>query len=170
MDINYWLIGSQDFINEINGIVANVGPSNFFDPVTVSVSATQFPLLNYLKNRTKRSVKAAPAWYDNLDFRTAGGQRLIQLYSFGTNYSDEVEVREDLQEMEEAYPNDCLIAGCWNVADGQPVGGVGSPWFMTPPELIQFMPDVLIGPGITAPATKLTDVNLLAGQQPRKFV
>ena len=171
MDINYWVIASQDFINELYGKTQNQEVSSFFSPPSVSVSATQFPLLNYLKSRTRAAVTAPPEWYANSNFRAQGSFKVIQLYSFETEYSLDVDVREDLMELEDAYPNDCIVAGCWDVATGEPVGGVGSPWFVTPPELINYMPHVPLPPnGDIGPPDKLYDVNLLAGQRPRKFV
>lgn len=170
MDINYWLIGSQNFINELYGVTAAVEQSDFFAPEQVSVDALQFPLLNFMKSRTRVAVNDPPAWYTSLDFRVSGGNRVIQLYSFGTEYSADVVIREDLQAWQAAYPNDVLPAGAWDVATGEPVGGVGSPWFTTPPELILYMPDEPTGPGTFQPATKLAQINLLAGQAGRKFV
>jgi len=170
MDINYWVVATQAFINELYGLTANVEQTNFFSPGQASQQAVQFPLLNFLKPITRKAVNDPPEWYERAAFRASGGQRVIQLYSFDTSYSDDTAIREDLMELEEAYPNDCMVAGCWDVATGEPVGGVGSPWFVTPPELINYMPDVFVGPEQTAPATELADVNLLAGQKPRKFV
>jgi hypothetical protein len=170
MDINYWVIASQAFINELYGKTQTVKVSNFFAPQPASVEAVQFPLINYLTERTIRAVQLAPEWYENLNAKVVAGQRLFQLYSFDTEYSLDTEVREDLNTLEDAYPNDVMVAGCWDVITGDPVGGVGSPWFVTPPELIQFMPDVLIDFDTPAPATELADINLLAGQAPRKFV
>ncbi len=169
MDINYWVIASQNFINEAYGLEGTVENSSFFD-LQVSSQSVQFPLLNYIKARTRRAISAPPEWYERSNFRTKNQYRIIQLYSFETEYSLDTEVREDLMELEDAYPNDVLVAGCWDVATGDPVGGVGSPWFVTPPDLIDYMPDVFIDFNTPVPATELADVNLLAGQAPRKFV
>ena len=171
MDINYWVVATQAFINELYGFTANSEQTNFFSPGQASQPAVQFPLLNYIKQITRKAVNDTPQWYERADFRAYGGLRVIQFYSVDTTYSDDTAIREDLMELEDAYPNDCIVAGCWDVATGEPVGGVGSPWFVTPPELINYMPHVPLPPnGDIGPPDKLYDVNLLAGQRPRKFV
>ena len=170
MDINYWFITSTSLVVELYAALAKVEVSTFGVPV-VPVAATQFPRLNHLEEQTKKVFKATPIWYDKLGTKTVGDLRLISSYSFDTEYGMDTPVREDFKELEEAYPDDFLTAGAWDVATGQPVGGVGSPWFLAPPDLINYMPDVPQPPnGDLGPPDRLYDVNLVAGQAPRNFI
>ena len=57
------------------------------------------------------------------------------------SYSEAVPIRENLIDMEDSLPGQFLVAGCWDFFTGEPVGGVGSPWFLSPPELLDFMPN-----------------------------
>ena len=74
-------------------------------------------------------------------------------------YHELVPLREKLQELEDELYPDFIVAGCWDYATGTPVGGVGSPWFVTPSQLIDFMPEA-----------EFADRFFLAGQARRAFV
>jgi hypothetical protein len=87
-------------------------------------------------------------------------------------------MREELQLLRSTYPDNIDIGGCWDFATGEPVGGVGSPWFPSPPELIDFLPpqpqeqpEQPFPPSIINPPLNVVwDVILGAGQAPRQFV
>lgn len=58
------------------------------------------------------------------------------------------------EEMQDSFTVTCH--GMWHYETGEPIGGVGSPWFQTYPE--DFAGGIV------------RDFMLLAGQSPRKFV
>lgn len=87
------------------------------------------------------------------------GWKLRSLYRRIDDLSDIVSLREDLQWLEDTYPGSFYMAGMWHYETGEPIGGVGSPWFQTPPEVANFMPGGVIEQTV-----------LLAGQATRKFV
>ena len=55
--------------------------------------------------------------------------------------------------------------------DSEPPVLIGTPWYPTPQQVVNFMPDVWNGddPPTYSPATEVTDCNLLFGQAPRHF-
>ncbi|MDB4312058.1 hypothetical protein N9937_01380 [bacterium] len=68
------------------------------------------------------------------------------VYRRGDDLSDFVALREAI------YDSPTVICwGMWHYDTGEPVGGVGSPWFQTPPD-------------------KAGDFDLLTGQHPRAFI
>jgi hypothetical protein len=73
--------------------------------------------------------------------------------------SDIVKLRETLQWIEEDYPGEFYVCGMWHFNTGEPVGGVGSPWFVKPAQLPTMLPNGVV-----------EDVFLMAGQAKRKFV
>lgn len=94
------------------------------------------------------------------------------------------QVQTELELLVENRPNHVTIAGAW-FWDGRQVGtqfvhdeeglvtGVsGTPTYPLPVNaLLQFMPDLRDSEGVvTGPAVDLTDVNLLLGQSPRRFL
>ena len=110
------------------------------------------------------------------------------LWNLWTVYFDEpkdilIKIKNELDYLEDTYPTQFVIGAAW-FWDGRQVGtqytydedGVitgitGTPTYPAHPKLIDFMPDVWNGddPATYSTATQLTDVNLLAGQTPRRF-
>lgn len=74
-------------------------------------------------------------------------------------YGAQTPLRENLQLLEDALDGDFIVAGCWDFITGAPIGGVGSPWFVTQPELMLFMP-----------GEALSQRHLIMGQGTRQFV
>jgi hypothetical protein len=64
-----------------------------------------------------------------------------------------------MQWLQDTYPAQFYVAGMWSYKTGEPIGGVGSPWFQTPVGVANFMN-----------ITEVEDTVLLAGQATRKFV
>lgn len=103
---------------------------------------------------------------------------LWNCYVTAENLSSLTAMREDLQELMADYPEDFIVAGCWDYYTGEPIGGVGSPWFVTPPGLAAIMPGIQqpSDPGPWPPPSAppvfgvLQDIVLGAGQARRKFV
>ncbi len=72
-------------------------------------------------------------------FGDSPGNTLLTSYMRG-EYHELTPLRENLQYLEVRHPS-FIVAGCWDFHTGEPVGGAGSPWFMFPPELLDFMPE-----------------------------
>lgn len=100
------------------------------------------------------------------------GWGLLNCYIPG-EYGVLTPLRENLQELEARYPDDFVVGGAYDVSTGEPVGGVGNPWFPTPPLLYEFAPpqssnDYSIPTDIQQGT--LANSQLLSGQASRKFV
>lgn len=152
--VNFWLMLSPAAELALKG-VAQIGPEDSTgEPVPAPdvVNSAQFPLLRRLSPGTRKLVRNFPE--RGISLLPTG---VWNCYATGTGNHEFTRVREDLQMLNDSYPDDFVSAGSWDVATGQPLGGVGSPWFITPPEL----PGKLGG---------LRDIVLMAGQKPRKFV
>ena len=112
--------------------------------------------------------------------------RTYKMWSF---YADkpagEVQtIRNDLDALVLADPDDFAVMGAWSCVDGWEVGTAGGTnpagvWYSIPSQYIKFMQDIVTDPGdpeaeppvppTTVPATDPTDTNLLFGQAPRSF-
>ena len=88
-----------------------------------------------------------------------GAWKVRSLYRRIEDISDVVVLRESLQWLEEDFSGDFYVCGMWSYKTGEPIGGVGSPWFVKPVQLASMLPNGVV-----------EDVVLLAGQAPRKFV
>jgi hypothetical protein len=153
-------------------IVPNRDPR---DPSPISIQSIEFPLLNYMRSDSRKMLRNFPGrrkapyppglW--NCIFQADGLHALVAM-------------REEMQAWMAAYPDNFRIGGCWDYYTGQPVGGVGSPWFETPPGLADIMPPE---PQPQPPSTEfpptefnppvagvLWDITLGAGQAKRVFV
>ena len=76
------------------------------------------------------------------------------------DYSELVLIRQQLLEAELDNPGGFYVLGSWDYDTGEPMGGVGAPWFpFDEAAALPFMPDGVI-----------EDVWLLTGQKPRAFV
>lgn len=104
-------------------------------------------------------------------YATVPSFRLISFY-IEREYWELTVLREVLQYLEVRHPGRIIVGGAWDFHSGEPVGGAGSPWFVTPPELLDFMPDDKVGirggtfPGVVG----IDDVHTAQGQAKRKFV
>jgi hypothetical protein len=174
--VNYWVVMSPAMAIEMRKVLPVVFDHNpREDEPVISTQSFLFPLINSTKESTRDLLKRFPGRYGQ---QFAPG--LWNCYFQATGLFQLVPMREDLQELVAAYPGDIQVGGCWDVATGQPVGGVGSPWFVTPPDLVDWLPPKPVDPVIpntTFPPTEvgteanvLWDVTLLAGQAPRVFV
>lgn len=88
-----------------------------------------------------------------------GAWKVRSLYRRIGGISEIVNLREDLKWLETNYLDNFHVCGMWSYKTGEPIGGVGSPWFVKPTQLASFLPN-----------GKVEDIVLLAGQATRKFV
>lgn len=153
---NFWALLSNDFADEALALlqIAEVpdGPGAG-DPVP----AVTFPLINYYKPATAKTIINQPNRVEQAAL-FIGPYTVWNMVTTASDLSELVPAREDFQDWHDRYPDDFIIAGAWR-QDGQPIGGVGSPWFVTPPELIEAMPNGY-----------LEDVVITFGQSPRIFL
>jgi hypothetical protein len=154
--VNYWVILTPDITGDV-GATANVQPPDQGSPGEVPQiiygQSIDYPQLNFTRQDTRKMLRNFPErghgtfppglW--NCLVRADGLHALTAM-------------REDMQRLQAAYPAEFQVGGCWDYDTGQPVGGVGSPWFDTPPGLVDMMPD------------GLQDIVLGAGQAKRVFV
>ena len=153
--VNFWLMLSPAARDALSG-AAQVGPlleTQGPQPPPPVINSLTFPRLNVLRPDTLKLVRNFPERHH--DHFPPG---IWNCYARGEGYSDFVGMREELQELEERHYPDFQVAGCWNYYTGDPIGGVGSPWFITPPELKDIIPG------------GIQDIVLGAGQATRKFV
>lgn len=181
MDVVYefWVIASPAFIAEARHLRRYLEDDG---PLGVDNPATTFPGLNFLGARSKRLLgRSDPLWKGAIT-------KPCNIYSTVVSESylgNLTEFREDLQALTEQVSPDFIFAGAWVVATGEPIGGVGSPWVATPPELADEMPESVYytpavwssdGPVITATygepveVTGIEQIPIIAGGQRRKFV
>lgn len=92
-------------------------------------------------------------------FSEDAGWKLRSLYRRIDDLSDIVVLRESLQGLQVTQGPNFYTAGMWHFESGQPVGGVGSPWFQTPDDVLSFMG-----------SEEIEDTLLLAGQAKRQFI
>lgn len=88
-----------------------------------------------------------------------GAWKVRSLYRRIDGIHEVVTLRENLQLLEEDYDGDFYVCGMWSYKTGEPIGGVGSPWFVKPTQLASFLPN-----------GEVEDIVLLAGQARRRFV
>jgi len=144
------------------------------EPLPDYVPSVSVTGVNAFGPQTLKMLRNFPERY--LDTFPTG---LWNCYVTADGYHELTGMRELLQDTAAAHPDHFRVAGCWDYATGEPVGGVGSPWFVTPLELADIMPGVpQPGPGgdpETQPPVDLVfgvlqDIVLGAGQAKRKFV
>lgn len=174
--INYWIMLTLPAEVAVTGVVqvapiqetqGPVPPPDYVSSVTMDRVNTFRPdTIKMLRNFPERYQGRMPPGLWNC-YVTADGLHAL------------VAMREELQETMARYPVDFQVAGCWDFYSGQPVGGVGSPWFDTPPGLAAMMPGIQLpsedpGPPPLAPGPVeygvLHDIVLGAGQAPRRFI
>jgi hypothetical protein len=162
---NLWLGMSQAFQAEMvplinEGIPAVVFPGlNQLDEVTLALFRNTHDAEN-----VARLFKLWPG----------PGSKNYRVWSF---YFDKPlegpQIKLDIDSMASTYPSDFLPMGAWRTDTGAEVGD--PVWWPVPAQVVNFMPDVMTGPGdeVTpptyTPATEPADVNLLFGQVPRDF-
>jgi len=107
--------------------------------------------------------------------------RTYKVWSLYANKPENTpQIRSDLDMLNAADPQDFSVSGAWKCSDGGEVGAdAAGVWYPIPPQIINFMPDIMTDPGdpeadppvppTYVPATEPTDVNLLFGQAPRDF-
>ena len=148
MIVNYWIVITDTFKDEMRATLGDI--------FTPPVPAVTYPLLNTAPAVASRSFRQAPA-SGAVRFTDVPGFNVYSGYIDVQHLGLAVPLREFFQAMEKAYYPDFWVAGMWSW-DGEPVGGAGAPWFPMPTELAPLM------------GGAVRDVNLSAGQQPRKFV
>jgi hypothetical protein len=171
--VNYWLLFTSDFTTGVTGVLPIIPDQDPREDDTITVQSVQFPLLNVLRPDTAEMMRHFPRRYGG-DFAPG----LWNCMARAPGLFALVGMREELQLLRSTYPDNIDIGGCWNFSTGEPVGGVGSPWFPSPPELIDFLPpqpqpqpEQPFPPSIiNPPLNVLWDVILGAGQAPRQFV
>jgi hypothetical protein len=160
-------------VSAVLPFIPNRDPRDPGNPI--SIQSVQFPLINYMRDDTKKMLLRFPG-RRTASYPLGLWNCIVQadgLYAL-------VEMREDLQKLTAAYPDNFKIGGCWDYYTGQPVGGVGSPWFDTPPGLADILPPQPQPqpPQTGFPPTEvnppvsgvLWDVTLGAGQAKRVFI
>lgn len=172
--INYWVLLTPD-IEDDTAQAANVQPPDTGSPGTQQVygASVDWPALNTTRQDTRKMLRNYPQ-----RFATVFPPGLWNCYARGEGLHVFTAMREDLQRLNEAYPDNFKVVGCWDYTTGEPIGGVGSPWFTTPPSLADIMPGIpQPGPEGEPPQPQppplfgvLHDIVLGAGQGERKFV
>lgn len=134
---------------------------------------TDFPE-HPLSDRVHYAIRYAPeakAWEK---MRPNATHRLLSCYIRHEGLHDITAIREELQDFEDFFSDSIKCVGCWDFYTGEPIGGVGSPWFVTPHWVDSDFP-ILRGTapelgGVTPTAPITNDGILFSGQAPRKFV
>ena len=171
---NFWQTMSTDFAVEMNKLVKGeyndkYGPYPESFPLLMDVSVYTTNLYRYIVGEDA---------VDTGFKRWQAAGRTYKMWSLNANKPEGYQqIRDDFDMLNLAYNKDFDIVGAWRFDDGRPVGMqwvdpedhsqglTGTPWYPTPAQVINFMPDV-----DGQPATELTDVHLLYGQAPRVFV
>lgn len=172
--VNYWVWLTPDIEDDVRN-TAEVPPEDTGEPSGPQVYADSidFPELNTTRQDTRKMLRNFP---ERLGTLFPAG--LWNCYVRAEGLHELTAMREDMQRIVATYPNHFKVAGCWDYATGEPIGGVGSPWFVTPPGLADIMPGIpQPGPEGEPPQPQpppvfgvLQDIVLGAGQAPRKFV
>jgi hypothetical protein len=147
--VNYWLIVSDAFKEELADTLGSIH--------TGTVQATTFPKINEMPAIFKRSLREAPS-RGIVNYSVVPGTTVWSGYATADTTGELVPTREFMEELEALYFPDFYVGGMWDFHTGEPIGGVGAPWFVTPLELAP----VLGG--------TVRDVSLNSGQAKRKFV
>lgn len=167
---NFWLAMTQPLKDELWAFLWD------------GVAPVNFPLLGDISDETKEFFQAI------YDVDTLA--RLFKPWNDGTNdwtllsfYINKPEniniIASEVNTLAQAYNSDFTEIGLWQCSDGTQVGGNTTPTIPIPSLALSFMPDVTVDPGdptaeppvppTYAPATELTQVNVLAGQADRDF-
>lgn len=143
--VNFWLLLSPEAATALGGAarVSAASSSGEPAPMPAVVTSQQFPRANALSPETLKMVRNYPERHRAGIGMPTG---LWNCYASGSGYHSFVVMREDLQGIEEAYPGHFQVAGCWDYTTGAPIGGVGSPWFVTP-EGFDVRRDIVLGAG-----------------------
>jgi hypothetical protein len=149
MIANYWLVVSTAFRDEL---AETLGNSH-----TPAIAATSFPKINDMPQVFKDSLREAPS-RGVVDYSVIAGTTVWSGYARADGLGELTPTREFMQDLEARYFPDFYVGGMWDFHTGQPLGGVGSPWFVTPLEL---------GPLLGG---TVRDVSLNAGQTKRNFI
>lgn len=173
MLFNFWQSMSTDFAVELNKVIKGEYNNKFNPPPTFPLIADMSPFTH--------DLYVYIAGEDAVDTgfkRWNAAGRVYKNWSVNAVKPEGYQqIRDDFDSWHAAYDKDFGITGAWRFDDGRPVGMqwvdpgdhsqglTGTPWYPTPAQTINFMPDVN-----GQPATELTDVHLLYGQAPRIFV
>ena len=123
MNYNYWVVMSDAFRLDLVAAFNLAG-----EPApTPSVA---FPYINVADDQTVDVFRRRIAWETDR-FVVPAGYQLWNIYSRNLNLSTQAPVRIDFDDWVQAYPSDFQCEGAWDW-NGQPIGGVGAPWFTTP--------------------------------------
>lgn len=174
--VNYWLLFTPSFEASVNNVLPIVKDRNpREDGPAISTQSVEFPLLNSMREDTKRLLRHFPRRYGG-DFEPGLWNCMIRADGLHALTA----MREELQLWMATYPDNFNVGGCWDFYTGQPIGGVGSPWFDTPANLVDYLPPKPqlqpppdgFPPTNTVPplAGQLWDVILGAGQAKRIFI
>lgn len=182
---NFWATMSEVYKAELWPYVKWHGGEQFDengDPIPEPVP-TAFPTIATISQSTVdlfNEIHDAAAVERLFKPWNAAG-RTYKLWSAYTNKPENTaQIRADLDALIAADPNDFSISGAWSCMDGGEVGADGAGvWYPIPPQILNFMPDIMTDPGDPeadppVPPTYIeadapTDVNLLAGQAKRDF-
>jgi hypothetical protein len=147
--VNIWLILRNDYALEMTGATA---------PLRVLPKLHQAVL--------KRPARGVQERY----FPHAT-RKLFNVYIRYDELFELVPIRENIQGLEDRFPDKILCGGFWDFDTGTPIGGVGAPWFVTDDLVKEFIPEQLDPGGeVQFPAGVLRDQLVLAGQAARKFI
>ena len=123
-----------------------------------------------VSDRVHYAVRYSPVDHPWQKKWPGGAHKLVSCYIRYEEFDNLVAVREELQDLADFYPDSLRCVGCWDFNTGEPIGGVGSPWFTTPAWVFEDFPT----PKYTSPGgeerTGSRDVILMSGQAKRKFV
>lgn len=172
---NFWAAMSGEFQNELWQWIkprddGSEPPLPVQFPLIADISDATIELFNNIHDSD---------YLDNAFKKWNAAGRVYRVWSCYINKGGSLtQVRQDVDILLAAYPNDFDITGAWRYDTGAEVGTIGGGVALYPiaPQVVNFMPDVTTDPGdppdvppTFGPATVPTDVNLLAGQAPRDF-
>jgi hypothetical protein len=147
--VNFWMVVSNAFRDELTSVL-----SRGFQAGTAAV---QFPKLN---NPPRAFIDGSRGAYSlGKVSHSEDPNTTIWSGNISSDHLGELTpLREFLQDLELRYFPDFYVGGMWDMVTGQPIGGVGSPWFQTPSELAAVM------------GGSVSDVELAFGQAKRIFI
>ena len=103
-------------------------------------------------------------------FPPAISKTLYNCYIRSEGLHDLIELRDQMMEME-MYDEGVRCVGWWEYCSGEPLGGVGSPWFQTHPHFYREFPSSEYPTTTSCGTAQISpDRVLVAGQARRKFV
>jgi hypothetical protein len=147
--VNYWLVVSTAFKDELADTLGSIHLG--------TIQATTFPKINEMPAIFKRSLREAPS-RGVIDYSVVPGTTVWSGYATADTLGELVPTREFMEHLEHLYFPDFYVGGMWDFHTGEPLGGVGAPWFITPLEL-----EAVLGGTVK-------DVSRNAGQAKRNFV